>query len=278
MIPDFKGLKGDPSDNIIGVKGIGEKTAARLIKYYGNLDELYRRLKSTEKRPTWLKERVLKLLLDNEEEAFFSRELGLIRRDAPVSPRLEELSFAGVPYEAASRVFRKFHFPSLLARLEVPKSEEKASGARSLTEESVRDLGKAKTLGLFFENDKLFIGTDRELWAVDTVPKNFSEIFDDGQDIIVHDGKRVYHFASRIFKISFDTKIAAWLLDPERKDFSLADLLGEETSEKVSSPPIGLFLLAKKYRERLSEEKLEKIYFDFELPLVPILAEMESTG
>ncbi len=83
-IPDYKGLSGDPSDNIIGIKGIGDKTATELIKRYGTIEHMYELLKKD--RQVFLdagfKERIVKLLEEGEEDALFSKTLATIRRDA----------------------------------------------------------------------------------------------------------------------------------------------------------------------------------------------------
>jgi DNA polymerase-1 len=91
LLPDYKGLRGDPSDNIIGVKGIGEKTATALITTFGTVENIYKNLKKSGPRlaealaKAGITERVAKLLLDNEEEAIFSKTLATIRVDAPIN-------------------------------------------------------------------------------------------------------------------------------------------------------------------------------------------------
>ena len=112
QIPDFKGLKGDPSDNIIGVKGIGEKTATDIIKNFGTLENLYKNLAAGN-----LKERILKLLLDHKKDAFFSKTLATIRRDAPVKFDLPENEFE-IHKPKLKVLFEELGFTSLATRLE----------------------------------------------------------------------------------------------------------------------------------------------------------------
>lgn len=87
LIPDYKGLRGDPSDNIPGIKGIGEKSGSELIQAFGTIEAMYKVLKKDEKKflEKGIKERVIKLLKEGEEEAVFSKMLATIRRDAPIA-------------------------------------------------------------------------------------------------------------------------------------------------------------------------------------------------
>jgi len=97
LLPDYKGLRGDPSDNIIGITGIGEKTATDLIKTFGSIEEMYKKLKKDEPafESAGIKPRIINLLKENEEEALFSKMLGEIHRNVPIifsmpSGRFEE--------------------------------------------------------------------------------------------------------------------------------------------------------------------------------------------
>ena len=119
LIPDFKGLKGDPSDNIIGVKGIGEKTATELIKKFGALENLYKKLEVGGGRlevGKIVKERVINLLLDHKKDAFFSKELATIRRDAPINFLLPTSHFS-LHTSQLKALFEELGFTSLVARL-----------------------------------------------------------------------------------------------------------------------------------------------------------------
>lgn len=86
LLPDYKGLRGDPSDNIPGIKGIGEKTGSDLIKNFGSIEDIYKKLKKDKKQfeKAGIKERIVGLLEEGEEEAKFSKMLGTIRRDASI--------------------------------------------------------------------------------------------------------------------------------------------------------------------------------------------------
>ncbi len=92
LVPDYKGLRGDPSDNIPGVKGIGEKSATDLIVAFGSIEDLYKKLKKNEKTllDAGIKARIVELLKASEEEALFSKMLATIRRDAPVTYALPQ--------------------------------------------------------------------------------------------------------------------------------------------------------------------------------------------
>ena len=87
LLPDYKGLRGDPSDNIIGIKGIGEKTAEELIKNFGSIENIYKALKKSDKAllSVGIKPRIIELLKNGEEEAEFSKTLAQIRDDAPIT-------------------------------------------------------------------------------------------------------------------------------------------------------------------------------------------------
>jgi DNA polymerase I-like protein with 3'-5' exonuclease and polymerase domains/5'-3' exonuclease len=121
LIPDYKGLAGDPSDNIIGIAGIGDKTATELIKKYGSIEGIYKVLKK--KREQLLldgfKERMVKLLEEGEEEALFSKTLATIRRDAPcLYNKPEKTWLESIDVGKYQEMCDKYEFRSLRGRLE----------------------------------------------------------------------------------------------------------------------------------------------------------------
>ena len=120
FLPDYKGLRGDPSDNIIGIKGIGEKTAEILITKFGTIEEIYKKIKKDEDVfiKAGISPRMIELLKNNEEEAFFSKTLATIRIDAPINFTLPEKTFwENADFKKVEDTFTLFEFRSLLARL-----------------------------------------------------------------------------------------------------------------------------------------------------------------
>jgi DNA polymerase-1 len=120
QVADYKGLRGDPSDNIPGVRGIGEKTATSLIVTFGSLDALYDTLhsKPDELARAGVKPRIVDLLREGEDEARFSRALATIRRDAPVeTPEFSAPWRAQVDQSKALHLFSELGFRTLTTRL-----------------------------------------------------------------------------------------------------------------------------------------------------------------
>lgn len=119
LLPDFKGLRGDPSDNIIGIKGVGEKTATTLISKFGTIESIYENIKKNpENFKGILTPRLFELIKENEEEALFSKTLAKIRTDAPIEFSLPTKTFwQGLEPKKIENVFLRFEFRSLFSRL-----------------------------------------------------------------------------------------------------------------------------------------------------------------
>jgi len=128
LLPDYKGLRGDPSDNIIGISGIGEKTATELITKFGTIEALYKMLKKdrTKLLDQGIKVRIVKLLEEGEEEALFSKTLATIRRDAPITFTLPEKGWEeSVELPKLLELFTELQFRALSVRVrELFKKEE----------------------------------------------------------------------------------------------------------------------------------------------------------
>lgn len=120
LVPDYKGLRGDPSDNIPGIAGIGEKTATELITQFGSIEAIYKKLKKSETAflEAGIKPRIVNLLKENQEEAEFSKMLATIRTDAPVEFTLPEKTWREkLDSEAILNLFSELGFRTLAGRV-----------------------------------------------------------------------------------------------------------------------------------------------------------------
>lgn len=140
LLPDYKGLRGDPSDNIIGVAGIGEKTATTLISNFGTIEEMYEIL---EKKPEKLekigiKERIKNLLIENKEEALFSKMLATIRRDVPIDFKIPNKTWLeGVSNDDIQDLFRQLNFRTLATRVkEILPAQKDSDDADNVSDKS----------------------------------------------------------------------------------------------------------------------------------------------
>lgn len=121
-IPDYKGLRGDPSDNIKGVPGIGDKTATELVTLFGTVENVYRALKEDEEAflAKGVKPRIAKILLEHEEDALFSKMIATIRLDAPIALQLPEAVYGdGKNLPTILSLFDELGFRSLRSRVKV---------------------------------------------------------------------------------------------------------------------------------------------------------------
>lgn len=301
FLPDFKGLKGDASDNIKGVRGIGEKTGAKLIQEYKTLENLFRALKSQSTLPPWLDKKLKQKLLENEEEARFSRELALIRRDVPLTTKLQDLEWH-FDKKNAGETFRKFHFTSLLKRLEtIDENAEKVSAPESKTAPIAKEVKTAKDKNMLLKTlekaeeisllssksgePSIFLLINETPWELKG--KMIAEF--SGQLAKSSHHAKVYAYNAKDilkalwareilpFRLFFDIMIASWVLNPDLRDYSLENLC----QEYLPSPQKLLFAIPKlagRLTQTLKKEGLWDAYTALEMPTIAILASMERTG
>lgn len=120
FLTDYKGLRGDPSDNIIGVEGVGEKTATTLIQEFGTIEDLYKKIKKNEESfsEKGIKPRIVEILKASEEEAVFSKTLAMIRRDAKIDFKLSKETWVETfDTKLAEELFIELDFRTLIGRL-----------------------------------------------------------------------------------------------------------------------------------------------------------------
>jgi DNA polymerase-1 len=139
---DYKGLRGDVSDNIPGVPGVGEKTAIELLQKFDSIENLYHKIKTQKVYPLGIKDRIKKLLIENEEIAIQSKRLATIVRDVPLDFKLKDCLLFAYDKQKLFPIFQDLEFKSLLSRLPDFKFAEKEDSAI----QEVRDSAKEESV------------------------------------------------------------------------------------------------------------------------------------
>jgi DNA polymerase-1 len=241
LLPDYKGLRGDPSDNIIGIKGVGEKTAETLITNFGTIEEIYKKLKKDEAlfKTAGISPRMIELLKTNEEEALFSKTLATIRTDAPIDFKLPQKTFwENIDQKKIEQMFATFEFRSLLMRL------------------------------------KSFLGNKEN---PEGNALRHSRLVLEGQDISGRSEDSSEHPPLDSVKLQ-EASIAMWLINSDISNPKLEDIL-MFTGVPSSSAGRDFFEIAyEKIFKELKEKKLEKVYEEIEKPIMTVIKEMEDYG
>jgi len=277
QVPDFIGLKGDSSDNIPGVPGIGDKTAGALIARYGSLEGVIEH--AGELTPARAK-----AIVANADQARVSKELATMRRDLPIAVSPAALVVAPPDRSQLKEIFRRFEFRGLLARLET-LDEALPSAApheRDTVEIAWREgviENSTGILGVSADAERMALADGTEVVISARALDSLREA-----EIVCHDAKALGVDAVE------DTLLAAYLIDPGRSSYTLADLGAEygielqpapEADEQVMLLVRGAELprrLAPPLLQRLLERGLVALYREVELPLTRVLLAMERAG
>lgn len=213
-IPDYKGLAGDPSDNIKGVKGVGAKTAKDLVSAHGSLESIFDHMQH-------LPARAQKLLGGHEEDAFFSRKLATIDQNVPVTISLDDALFEAYDEKKVREVFQKLGFRSLITRL--PKSQDGFQPTLQM------EAGKEISLP-----EGYFIAQSREeQLSLQKTLKNSGSVvaFDTETDGL---GGRMSPIIGMSFAIHEDSKIKAWYVPVDMESVKgWKDFLEDESIQKT---------------------------------------------
>jgi DNA polymerase-1 len=289
QIPDYKGLVGDSSDNIPGVKGVGPKGATTLLQQHDTLDELYEDLDSVSAKGTRSK------LEENRDSAFMSRDLATMRYDAPVEFDERYLRFEGVS-PRLRETLRRFEFRTLAQRFESLPVAEAADGEEPVEAERVTvrlssepvEAGEEPVAALPVGMPGTLEGR-RWCVAVGGEEARLADALPD-RPLRLHDAKKV-----GVKDAVFDTYLAAYLIQPGTRSYDLealayeldlpereirwdgpgsADLELENAARQATL----LYDLAPVLEEKLGEMGLRSLYYDMELPLADVLARMEEIG
>jgi DNA polymerase I len=271
QVPDFIGLKGDTSDNIPGVPGIGDKTAGQLIGQYGSLQEVIAH--ADELSPARRKN-----ITEHAEQARQSKELATMRRDLELDCDVTQLVLAPPDRSQLKEMFRKFEFRNLLHRVdELDVAVPAAPMQLETTAISWRE-GDLPPKGAIATEDGRAAVANEEGVLVGPRPAKLEGPY------VVHDAKAQHVEAED------DTLLAAYLIEPSRPEYPLDELAAEyglelepepaadeETATLVRNAAATL-RLRDLLVERVRERGMEPLYRQIELPLAPVLAAMEESG
>ena len=282
QVPDFIGLKGDTSDNIPGIPGIGDKTAGQLVAQYGSLEAVIEH--ADELSPARGK-----AVREHAEQARASKLLATMQRDLPLDVDPTELVSAPPDRSTLKEIFRRFEFRALLGRVD---TLDEALPAAEIEVES-EEVGWREELlmpatgpvGLDWDGERVGIANGGVV-VVATASRDELRASMSGAEIATHDAKLL-----RLGRApADDTLIAAYLVDPGRAGYELDDLAREHGLELVATPAAeeetaalvrraeAARRLAPQLRARLREWGSEQLYDEIELPLTAVLADMEDAG
>src|SRR3989442_6741998 len=284
QIPDFIGLKGDSSDNIPGIPGIGDKTAGQLIAQYGSVDEVIAH--ADELSPARKKN-----VLEFAEQARLSKQLATMRRDLDIDCDPSELVLLPPDRSQLREMFRRFEFRGLLNRIDeldqaVPARERITAGT-GVRWQAVEQLPQLSgRLSVAVKDGRVAIAREGQPVVIAPLPTDLGVALRD-TEITAHDFKSL----PRVTQLPVeDTMIAAYLIEPGRPAYELDDLAAEYGVEALPDPDVeeetaALIRaaevprrLAGPIRARLRERGSEELYDRIELPLTAVLASMEDAG
>lgn len=275
-VVDVLALWGDPTDNIPGVPGIGEKGAKELVNRYGSLDEVLAHAADITRKA------YREGLLQFADQARFSRELATVREDAPVLEAPGDLHLREPDREALQALFREHEFTSLVEEAAEPLSQVAATEASPCDGEAWELLSRAPCAGLAWDGPEAWISDGRQVWATPLASARL-----EGLVLCAHGIKELLHATGREAQTSpwpgVDAAIAGYLLNPSgavpsvrqlaREHLGLALGEGDRAGEALS-----LAMLREPLETRLGEFGMIALYREVEWPLVGILARMEKTG
>ena len=305
---DVKALMGDPSDNIPGVKGVGEKTAMSLIEKHHSIEYIYENIDGI-----GLKGAMLQKMKDGRKMAFMSKELATINRNTPIEFNAEECVFDGFENNGELyEILKRLELNSIIKKLDLSGGDNVKENEDIFKDFSyqVGDKnminGDKVTVVLDFDGDNISsaaVGAGnnavvlneqddiKELLEDDSIAK---VMFDVKEAIVKLNGR------IDIKNISDDTAIAAYLVDPAKNEYTIEKLASEyfgtviekpevkqlsllddvetDRSEYLAKCAVALGVLNERIGDKIKENGQEKLYHEVELPLVTVLAHLEING
>lgn len=286
---DYKALRGDTSDNVPGIPGVGEKTAKQLLEKYGSLDEI---LAHADEIPGKLGQNVQ----NGKDIAILSKELVTINCDVPVECTLDDIKFTPVYSQAVRSMLGQLEITSLAARMTFENGEDESVVELPKIEKNVVVLTTGQDIKAAIKGDKIaviigenvtFAVDNKTEYKIDCVQDLFSEgvDFDEAvnvvkecakdMELVCYDFKalsKAYGFYNSKF---FDTMIASHLVRGSAPIKSVEQVLGADGLEVGA---VELLVESDKLKEQLAKNELNHLFFDVEQPLCVVLRNMEQRG
>lgn len=286
---DYKALRGDTSDNVPGIPGVGEKTAKQLLEQFGSLENI---LANADKIPGKLGQNVA----NNKELALLSKELVTINCNVPVECTLDDIAFTPVYSSAVKQKLAEFEITSLANRMTFDDTKEDAipvakhveKNVVSLTsEDEIVDAVKGDRIAIVIGKNLSFAVDEKTEYTVSCVEDLFSEGigFDQALETLKHLAKdrelvcydyknmsKEYGFSQEKF---FDVMIAAHLARGSAPIKNIEQVLGADGYEIGA---VELLAESENLRTQLAQQGLNELFFDVEQPLCVVLRNMEERG
>ena len=288
--PDFAALRGDPSDNLPSIPGVGEKTASKWIKEYGSLKELIAHVDEVPGKAG-------DALRDSLNNVIRNRELTQLRRDVPIDIAISQLEWNGIDGDRSAKLFEKLEIKALRDRaraLTGAPAEVVTNAKRNICVEEIDGASlKARlaqahgSLTLIVTETEIFVGLDRE-----NVVKSglVEQELETQAKVITHRAKPIVR-SGIIAKSFFDIELAAYLVNPGTRDLEIEELvsrylalnlppMNEDLFASSINPELAAYLfdLEETLREELEKRELSKLFNELEMPTLHLLAEMERVG
>ena len=300
---DLKALMGDSSDNIPGVKGIGEKGAIKLVSEYKTIDNIYENIDKI-KGATQIK------LIDGKEDAYYSKDLVTIYREVPLDITFDDLLYKGENADELIDIYNDLGFYSLLRKINT--SDIKKEKSREEKFKIISDINDIKisedtsiyldtTIGNYHDAEILGIAlynSTLSCYIPYDIFKNNTSILDTDYNLSTYDYKKLIvvfnKYGIKVPNINFDTMISAYLLNYETKDdiCYLANKLNiyipsydkkevvatEEAARRAILKARFIYNTKDKLYEDMKREDNIYLFESIEMPLAKVLAKMETTG
>ena len=278
--PDFAALRGDPSDNLPSIPGVGEKTAAKWIIEYGSFSNLVKKIDE-------IGGKVGDSLRANIDSAIRNRELTQLISEAPINFNLTDMNWNGFNYDALREIFAKLEFRSLIAKL--PAKAESVPEAVDIKfstpeEVSAKLQNFTGTLGFLFE----LLDERLSSYAVAMSPSEVYLVMSDeiGPWLADPNIQKISHDFKSLARtmefngVVFDTSLASYLVDPGNRLTEIDEILERWglTDASLSAKAGALFSLRDKLTEELSTRNALKLLIDLEIPVSQSLSRMERFG